>query len=248
MSARDKEFWKRNFYNESAYTHARMSNRRPIIGSPKTLVNVGSNNGAEIRPYIDDGWRVFAFEPNPSLAPLLSKLEKEHKNFTYIPKAVSDEPSTGMEFFVSEAAPGISSFYQRDPDAVSTLVEVTTLADFCREYEIYAIDYLLIDAELYDLQVFNSLERGFPIGAVTLEFGGTQLPSIHQSVMQRYPHFEDIVFEYRKPLEENGSEKMGVAAKCVARSTYESYQSKVAKGTPDGKWGNIYYFDPRLEP
>jgi len=243
---RTREFWRSNFYNEPVYTHARMEIRNSIAGGRKTLVNVGSHLGAEAMPYIQSGWRVFAFEPNPGLADELRRLEREHSNFTFLPKAVSANPGAKVEFFVSDKASGMSSLVRRDPSARSVSVEVTTLSAFCKEYDIDAIDYLLIDAELKDLEVFQSLDETTRLGAVTLEFGGNMLPRIHDHVIARRPDFENIVFEYRKPLGPDGAEMMGVAAKCVARSTVADYIEKAARGAAAGRWGNVLYFDPAL--
>jgi len=243
---RDRDFWRRNYFNESIYTHARLDVRRSIAGKQKTLVNVGSHLCAEAKPYLQDGWRVFAFEPNPNLASQLREMERENPDFTFIPKAVSNEAEANVDFFVSEVASGISSLFQRDPASKPIPVEVTTLADFCKEYSVDTIDYLLIDAELKDLEVFLSLEPHIRLGAVTIEFGAKRLPAIHSNVIARNPEFEEIVFEYRKPLGADGKEMMGVAAKCLARSSYEEYMKKLAAGTQSGTWGNILYYDPAL--
>lgn len=243
---RPPEFWSKNYFNEAVFTHARMDGRRAISGGQKVLVNVGSHLGAEAMRYVHDGWRVYAFEPNPNLRDQLRETERTHENFTFIPKAVSNEAGTKIDFFVSEAASGISSLIQRDPKSRAVPVEVTTLAAFCAEYGVTAIDYLLIDAELKDLEVFLSLDSSVKLGAMTLEFGRNRLPAIHAAVKERCPNFNEIVFEYRKPLGPDGKEMMGVAAKCVGRSSYDEYMLKLAQGAESGVWGNVFYFDPAL--
>ncbi|MBI1392435.1 MAG: FkbM family methyltransferase [Alphaproteobacteria bacterium] len=242
---RDKNFWSANYLNEGAITMARLENHPPL-NNPKILVNVGSHLAAEARPYIDAGWRVFAFEPNPVLHDQLREMERAHENFTFLPKAVSDKPGEDLTFWVSDKSSGMSSLVKRDPDAREVKVEVTTLAAFCEEYGIEAIDFLLVDAELKDLEVVMSLGPSTRVGALCVEFGGNRLNALHGTITERWPQFDEIIWEYRKPLGEDGKEKMGVAAKCIARSSYEQYIEKVRTDAPRGRWGNIFYFDRRF--
>lgn len=242
---RSPDFWKTHYFNEQAITRARLDNH-PALNEPRVLVNVGSHLATEAMPYVEAGWRVFAFEPNPALYAQLRETERNYKNFTFIPKAVSDKAEGALSFWVSDESSGMSSLVKRDPKAREVPVEVTTLAAFSAEFGIYAIDFLLVDAELKDLEVVMSADPAAKIGAMCLEFGSGRLNAIHGAVTHRWPEYDEIIWEYRKPLDEKGNEQMGVAAKCVGRSTYDTYIQKIRDDRPRGSWGNIFYYDRRF--
>ena len=62
------------------------------------MVDVGAHFGTSLRPYLNLGWRVVAFEPDST------KLEKlkpylASPNLTFFHAAVGETPSEGVQFY-----------------------------------------------------------------------------------------------------------------------------------------------------
>lgn len=73
------------------------------------LVDVGAHVGGFARPFARKGWRVIAFEPEPTNYRELCANLKDFPNVTCIAKAVSDVSGQGIPFYVSAEHWGIHS-------------------------------------------------------------------------------------------------------------------------------------------
>ncbi len=122
---------------------------------PRTgvMIDVGAHFGTSFRGYLNQGWRIIAFEPDST------KLEKlkpylAHPNLTFYPAAVGNKPSEGVQFYTSPESTGIASLVPfRESHTPSERVSVVTLRDELAKLGIPSIDYLKIDTEGYDHQV-----------------------------------------------------------------------------------------------
>ncbi len=129
-----------------------------------TLVDVGAHRGTVSLPFLKDGWKVFAFEPDAQNSRHLLRrqhaLKKSYRDqLTFIPYGVSDEPDASKPFFrstESSGVSGLSSFLVSHQSNQS--IRVDTLANFYREYEISACTFLKVDVEGFDFKVL----QGFP--------------------------------------------------------------------------------------
>ena len=130
--------------------------------SGTTMIDVGAHHGSALIPFLNYGWRVFAFEPDErNRGRLLERLEKHiNKHFVSVDsRCVSNKPQQGASFFASEQSTGISglsAFHETHQE--SQKVDITTLTDFFENKPLPAVDFLKIDTEGHDLFVL----QGFP--------------------------------------------------------------------------------------
>jgi FkbM family methyltransferase len=129
------------------------SNRRRGV-----MVDVGAHFGESLSPYLERGWKIHAFEPDPTNRKRL-KQNVEGKNIQLYECAVSDREDDGVAFFASPESDGISglSAFRETHHQVDT-VRLTTLTRVLSEANESKVDYLKIDTEGHDLFVL----RGFP--------------------------------------------------------------------------------------
>lgn len=115
-------------------------------------------------PFLDAGWEVFAFEPDPdNRAKLLQRLSEKKSQGSVVvdSRAASDQSQDGLPFFASPESRGVSglSAFLESHD-VRTHVSTVTLAEALNEYRVTEVDFLKIDTEGFDLFVL----KGFPWG------------------------------------------------------------------------------------
>jgi FkbM family methyltransferase len=126
------------------------------------MIDVGAHHGSSLIKFLEDGWSVYAFEPDDKNRQLLYKRVSRHPNKDHVfidPRCVGREPQSGMAFYTSEESSGISSlaaFHQTH--IASQHVDVTTLDNLLAEKKLKKVDFLKIDTEGYDLFVL----QGFP--------------------------------------------------------------------------------------
>jgi FkbM family methyltransferase len=126
---------------------------------PGAMVDVGAHSGQSCRAFLDAGWRVFAFEPDPANRAKLDRLAETFPDLVVDPRAVSDEARSDVPFYTSPTSTGISSLQRFDDEhVVSTTVETVPLRDWMQSREVPRIDLLKTDTEGFDLPVL----RGFP--------------------------------------------------------------------------------------
>ena len=110
-------------------------------------------------PFVEKGWKIFAFEPDEKNRKTLESRYGDRPNITIDHRAVSDRPAENVPFFSSTVSSGISSLASfHSSHEKAGYVNVTTLGDYCEEQDIDHIDFLLIDAEGYDLFVLRGID------------------------------------------------------------------------------------------
>ncbi|MCE9613233.1 MAG: FkbM family methyltransferase [Lentisphaerae bacterium] len=123
------------------------------------MVDVGAFRGQHLRPFLRDGWRVHAFEPDPEKKADLQALASAFPALAVHALAVSDHPAEGVPFFTSKVSAGIASLRAFHASHRESLrVAITTLDAFTAEQGLSRIDLLKIDAEGEDAAVL----RGMP--------------------------------------------------------------------------------------
>ena len=123
------------------------------------MVDVGAHVGSALPPFLEKGWKIFAFEPDEKNREILEKRYGNQPNVIIDKRAVSDRPAEKVPFYTSKESTGISSlaFFHGTHEKAGD-VSVTTLGKFCEEHKIGHIDFLLVDAEGYDLFVLKGLD------------------------------------------------------------------------------------------
>ena len=133
----------------------------------KLMINVGAHFGGSLSGFLTKGWKVIAFEPDKKNRAVLEKNYYKEKNLEIIPEAVSDYIEEKSPFYTSAQSSGISTLSPFDDShSLADYVNTTTLEKFCEDRDISEIEFLMIDAEGFDLQIL----RGFPWGKISPEF------------------------------------------------------------------------------
>lgn len=120
------------------------------------MIDVGAHQGSALAPFHEMGWRIFAFEPDPSNRQKLAARFGAAPNVTIDPRAVGEMAATGVPFFTSEESTGISGLHAfRDTHVKTGAVDVTTLSQIIAGQEIAHVDFLKIDVEGHDFSVLK---------------------------------------------------------------------------------------------
>lgn len=123
------------------------------------MVDVGAHHGGSSHAFVDGGWRVLAFEPDPANRERAIARLGHSPRFTIDPRAVSDAPKTGVPLYSTQQSSGATSLAAFTPThSECAIVEVTTLDVALSEHDVDHIRVLKIDAEGFDKQVLD----GFP--------------------------------------------------------------------------------------
>ncbi|MEA5411769.1 FkbM family methyltransferase [Synechococcus sp. BA-120 BA3] len=147
--------------------------------SGSTMIDVGAHQGTALAPFLDRGWRIFAFEPDHKNRTKLLHRLANHINKTRVTldtRCVSNKSQKGVTFFNSDQSTGISglsAFHETHVEAQK--VDITTLTEFFQEKPLPEVDFLKIDTEGYDLFVLQGFpwERGTP-AVIECEFEDTK--------------------------------------------------------------------------
>ena len=126
------------------------------------MIDVGAHQGYALMPFLNSGWRVFAFEPDNSNRNKLLERLKTNKNKHLVvidSRCVSNKSLNGVSFYTSEQSTGISglsAFHESHHE--SQKVDVITLTEFFEDKPMPDVDFLKIDTEGHDLFVL----QGYP--------------------------------------------------------------------------------------
>lgn len=103
--------------------------------------------------------KVFAFEPFPPNFELLQHYAAQHAQFDFHPIQMAVASQTGVLSFRYDASDPYSTSAGVDRDEYKELMEVpaTTLTQFVEDNQIKQIDWLKIDCEGAEYQIFESL-------------------------------------------------------------------------------------------
>ena len=130
------------------------------IRSCGVMFDIGAHRGTALKPFLDNNFVVYAFEPDKKNREQLStNFQTSVDDVLHIdPRAVSDQNSSGNIFYSSELSNGISGLSAFDEShSKSGVVDTVTLETFCNEKKLTAIDYLKIDTEGFDFNVLKGL-------------------------------------------------------------------------------------------
>lgn len=163
MQAKTKNYFKslfrRKFFrinpDEILIVHEVLKN----LSGDRIMIDVGAHFGGSLQLFAEDGWKIFAFEPDEAnREKLLHSSKKFAENVVVDPRAVSNYVSSNERFYKSEMSTGISSLFSfHDSHVESSRVDLTTLDQICTQYNIKGIDFLKIDTEGNDLFVLQGL-------------------------------------------------------------------------------------------
>jgi len=172
--------------------------------TPRRVVDVGACVGAMSHPLIQRGWEAELFEPDPDArSSLLRNIAPAGARCRVHATAVSNAP-VGEVWFHKSSTVGLSGFEASPFSATQAVIKVpcTTLAKFCADRGIAAIDFLKIDAEGFDFEVLESHDLHAVATRLILVEYGTHFPrqtlDIVNSAIARMAanNYSAIVFNY----------------------------------------------------
>jgi len=130
------------------------------------MIDVGAHVGGSLIKFAQDGWKIFAFEPDDLNRSKLVKLCKRAKlfNVNIDSRAISDKGEKELSFYRSDVSSGISglSVFDDSHEEVQK-VNTITLENYCDKNNIDKVDFLKIDTEGWDYFVL----KGFPFAEIT---------------------------------------------------------------------------------
>jgi len=132
------------------------------ISGGSTMIDVGAHHGSALMPFLNQGWKIFAFEPDEKNRQKLLERLAQHQNKRQVKldkRAVSNETRSGLAFYRSEESSGVSGLSAFLPShKFEQTVDTITLTEVLAGESISAVDFLKIDTEGHDLFVL----QGFP--------------------------------------------------------------------------------------
>lgn len=143
------------YVDETAVIARLLDDRR---GGAHVLVDVGAHIGSSAAEFTPLGWRVICFEPDPENRAKLSDRFAKSPTVTIDNRAVAETPEAARAFYASKESTGISGMLKfRDTHKEIATVEVTTVGEAAKKYDIKHIDFLKIDVEGYDFAVLKGV-------------------------------------------------------------------------------------------
>ena len=125
----------------------------------QALVDVGAQTGGFAQPFAMRGWRVIAFEPEPTNYHELCERFRHFSNVTCIASAVSDVSAHQVPFYVSEEHWGIHSMKPFHPTHRPTLtVDTVRLDEILTDMQLDQVTVLKIDTEGADFLALKSFD------------------------------------------------------------------------------------------
>ncbi|MEM9741769.1 MAG: FkbM family methyltransferase [Pseudomonadota bacterium] len=121
------------------------------------MIDVGAHHGTCCKPFAEEGWDVYCFEPDEANRKFLLRNTSGMTNVAIDSRAVSNESSKSSPFFRSEQSSGISGLLRfHDTHESDNNVDVTTLSEVFWDSD-RKVDFLKIDVEGFDLNVLQGV-------------------------------------------------------------------------------------------
>jgi FkbM family methyltransferase len=209
-----------------------------VIGDPPgTMLDVGAHQGSSMIRFLECGWTVYGFEPDPSNRRIL---EARCPSATIDPRAVSEEDGAEVPLFTSDVSTGISTLSPfHSTHAPVATVKTVRLDTYIHEHNIDTVDFLKTDIEGFD---FFAL-RTFPWSthhpkAVVCEFEDNKTVRLGHDM-------HDVA----KFLQGQGySVLVSEWAPIVEYGRHHRWRRlmRYPADVPDGSWGNLIAVEPRL--
>lgn len=204
------------------------------------LVDVGAHHGAISAHFLDMGWSVVAYEPDPANRAEFRKRIGSPALLQLSAAAVSDKPERAASLFASPVSTGISSlspFHESHTQAAT--VEVVTLAEDLPARGVSRVDFLKVDIEGFDFHALRGFDWAYAPRFVLYEFEnrktvplGYSLADSSAFVIARGYH---LVYSVWEPIVEYGTAHRW-------RGVYTAPPIDVAQC-----WGNVLCFRERAD-
>ena len=184
------------------------------VANKGIMIDVGAHYGTSIRPFVDAGWDIYAFEPDSSNRERLQEEFDKFNNVFIDNRAVSNQIKDSVNFYKSNKSTGISGLSSFDPShQIGEEVSTTTLTHFFNEKQLNnkTIDFLKVDTEGFDLNVLKGVpwEKNSPT-TILCEFEDKKSVPIgytfHDIAQYLVDHGYKLIISEWHPIEEYGKE------------------------------------------
>ncbi len=103
-----------------------------LVSDSRIMIDVGSGSGKHCTRFLDNDWRVFAFEPDPNNYRTLDALANNFPKLLVDDRAVFMRSELNRSFYTSSLPLVIGSLNNFHPShTCTTTVDVVSIADFC---------------------------------------------------------------------------------------------------------------------
>lgn len=179
--------------------------------SESVLVDVGAHFGTVTARYLQIGWSVIAYEPDPSNRQEFLRRLGSQPRLQLSTAAVSDHPATSMSLFASPVSTGISSLSAfHESHEVAAQVEVVTLAEDLRARGVTRVDFLKIDVEGFDYFALKGFDWNYAPRFVLYEFEDNKTVPLGYSLRDSSSFVADhgyhLVYSVWEPIVEYGAQ------------------------------------------
>jgi FkbM family methyltransferase len=199
------------------------------------LVDVGAHHGAVTALFLEKGWSVVAYEPDPSNREEFQRSIGDHPRVQLSPAAVSDKPATSVSLFSSKVSTGISAlaaFHEsHEPTAI---VDAIALAEDLRARSVENVEFLKVDVEGFDLFALKGFDWTYAPRFVLYEFEDRKTVPLGYSLADSSAYVAELgyslVYSVWEPIVEYGTRHQW-------RGLFSKPPSDVAMC-----WGNVMCF------
>lgn len=203
-----KRWLLRNWVDETEIVVS-LASANPRSTDP-VLVDVGAHNGAVTALFLQSGWSVVAYEPDPINRRKFEQRIGADPRVQLSSAAVSDTPAGSASLFTSAVSTGISTLApfhsSHEPTAV---VDVVTLAEDLRERAIEHVDFLKVDIEGFDFFALKGFDWTYAPRFVLYEFEDRKTISLGYSLADSTAfvdgHGYRLVYSVWEPIVEYGT-------------------------------------------
>ncbi|MBB5164296.1 FkbM family methyltransferase [Mycobacterium sp. AZCC_0083] len=198
----------RNWVDEAEIIASLSSTRPAPPGS--VLVDVGAHHGSVTTLFLEMGWSVVAYEPDPSNREQFQRRINAHPQVQLSASAVSDKSAEAVSLFTSSVSTGVSTlaaFHEsHEPTAI---VDVVTLADDLRARRVQQVDFLKVDIEGFDFFALKGFDWEYAPRFVLYEFEDRKTVPLGYSLVDSSAYVADrgyhLVYSVWEPIVEYGT-------------------------------------------
>ncbi len=189
---------------------SRLWRQRGSNADSRVLVDVGAHQGTVTGLFVDLGWSVIAYEPDPSNREKFEQRFGSHPRVALSSSAVSDSPAKSASFFTSPVSTGVSTLAAfHESHEQTTSVDVVTLAEDLRSRGLKNVDFLKIDIEGFDYFALKGFDWTYEPRFVLYEFENRKtVPqgySLADSAAFVIEHGYHLVYSVWEPIVEYGT-------------------------------------------
>lgn len=198
----------RDWIDEAEIIASLASTRSGPNGS--VLVDVGAHFGAVTAMFLEMGWSVVAYEPDPLNREQFKRRVGTHPRVQLSAAAVSDKPAASAALFTSSTSTGISTLAAfHDSHEPTAIVDVVTLAEDLRARCVERVDFLKIDIEGFDFYALKGFDWTYAPRFLLYEFEDRKTVPLGYSLADSSAYSADrgyhLVYSVWEPIVEYGA-------------------------------------------